>query len=78
MSNPLYRLKSYFFENTAYMGFPFFHIPGPTSLIKYAFIGKWKAFKCELMHVEYMNDSYTYYMCMVIAAHNVFCPYQAI
>jgi hypothetical protein len=50
-----------------------FHKPGPMSLIQYIFIGKWKAFKCKLMHVEYKNHGYPYYMCM-----KFFCPYQAL
>ncbi len=29
------------------------------------------------MHVEYKNQWYPDYMLMVIAVHNVFCPYQA-
>jgi hypothetical protein len=38
-----------------------------------------RLFKCELMHVEYTNHWYTYYMRMVRAAHNVFAhtrPYE--
>jgi len=55
--DPLYRLKSYFFKNTAYTASPDFNKPGPMSLIQYVFIGKQKAFMCELMHVEYKNHS---------------------
>jgi hypothetical protein len=55
--DPLYRLKLYIFKTLVIPPLQTFHKPGPMSLIQYVFIGKQKAFKCELMHVEYNNHS---------------------
>jgi len=40
MRNPLYRLKSFFFENKVVQALLTFQKPGPLSLIWYAFIGQ--------------------------------------